>query len=319
MRVALLSLLIAFASVAGSQETGAGAEATVSPREFIASCIERASGDEFGLDELEESCPGLDHALAESGYAEFIAEDESGALTTYGLIALQDLAEHYREPPSGRSAVDDVAKLAPILDGIAEEQKIDRPLTWSERFRRWLSSVLRRSGAAEDSWLTRWLQDLDVPERAIRMILYISILLIILTAVVIVANEMRAAGMFRRDGRRHGAASAPTDHVFDISHATLADLDRVPPGERPGLLLRILVSTLVRTGRLRAERSLTHRELGTRAAFDAVDQRQSFNRVASLSERILYGKGDVPADEIESIVATGRALDQQLGTPRVAT
>jgi hypothetical protein len=93
----------------------------------------------------------------------------------------------------------------------------------------------------------------------------------------------------------------------------------VAASERPALLLRVLVNTLVSTGRLRAEKSLTHRELGMRAAFDAVDQRQSFNRVAALGERVLYGNRNVPPEEIDAVIETGRALDRQLNVPRAAT
>jgi hypothetical protein len=76
--------------------------------------------------------------------------------------------------------------------------------------------------------------------------------------------------------------------------------------------LRMLVTTLVQSGRLRAERSLTHRELSARARFDDAQQRESFQRVAALAERTVYGSVAVPAEEIEPIVAAARELDAQL-------
>jgi hypothetical protein len=74
----------------------------------------------------------------------------------------------------------------------------------------------------------------------------------------------------------------------------------------------MLVTTLVQSGRLRTERSLTHRELSARARFDDDHQRESFQRVAALAERTVYGSGDVPAEEVEPIVAAARELDAQL-------
>ena len=76
---------------------------------------------------------------------------------------------------------------------------------------------------------------------------------------------------------------------------------------KASMLLRMLVATLVQSGRLRTERSLTHRELCARATFDDAQQRQSFQRVAALAERTVYGSRDVPAEEVEPIVAAARA------------
>jgi hypothetical protein len=82
------------------------------------------------------------------------------------------------------------------------------------------------------------------------------------------------------------------------------------------MLLRMLVATLIRSGRLRTERSLTHRELCARARFDDARQRESFQRVAALAERTVYGSSAVPAEEVEPIVAAARDLDAQLrGAP----
>jgi hypothetical protein len=95
----------------------------------------------------------------------------------------------------------------------------------------------------------------------------------------------------------------------------LADLDALSADLKAPALLRRLVATLVRSGRLRTERSLTYRELCTRARFDDAQQLDCFRRVAALAERTVYGYG-VSAEEVEPLVAAARALDAQLrGTP----
>jgi hypothetical protein len=311
------------APAAESQETDSAAGAVVmqsaSSHDLIASCIEKASGDEIGLSELEESCPGIERALTRSGYVGFISESEADELTRYSLADLQHFAARDRQPSADHSAEADVAKLAPILGSLKEEQQVDRPLTLLERFKRWLNGLMQRSQQDQESWLSRWLRDFDVSEGVTRTIVYMSIALILLIAILVIANELRAAGVFRRRERRRAAALEPAGGSPHLSHATLVDLERVPAAERPALLLRVLVNTLVNSGRLRNAKSLTHRELGARAAFDAVDQRQSFNRVASLSERILYGSGNVPPEEIDAVIVAGRTLDQQLSLPRAAT
>ncbi len=323
VRASLVTLVLLAAPAAGSQEAGPAAGAVVaadtSSFEVIASCIEESSGDEIGLAELEEACPGIEHALTRSGYVGFISESEIEQLTVHGLADLQHVTERYRRAPTDHSAQADVTRLAPILGSLQEEPQGDRPLTLLERFKRWLNSLRQQSQQEQDSWLSRWLRDFDVSESVTRAIVYVSIALILLIAIIVIVNELRAAGVFRRRERRRAATVAAAAGSVDLSRATLADLERVRAAERPALLLRILVNTLIDTGRLRTEKSLTHRELGTRAAFDAVDQRRIFNRVASLSERLLYGNRDVPSEEIDAVVAAGRTLDQQLGQPRAAT
>lgn len=319
MRASLVTLLLLTAPVAGSQEADPAVGAVIAPPDLIARCIETASGDEVGLAELEEACPGLDHALATSGYAAFIGEAASDQLTVYGLAELQHFIERQQPSDDGPSAADDVARLAPILDTLTEERRVDRPLTLLERFKRWLNGLINRPQQDGEPWLAKWLRDFDVSERILSSIVYGSIILIIVLAIAVVVNELRAAGVFHRRERRRAATLAATGGALDLSRATLADLDRVPPAERPALLLRALVNTLVNTGRLRAEKSLTHRELGLRATFDAAEQRQSFDRVAALGERVLYGNRNVPAQEIDAVIETGRVLDRQLSAPRAAT
>jgi len=90
------------------------------------------------------------------------------------------------------------------------------------------------------------------------------------------------------------------------------DLDSLPLDRKASMLLRMLVTTLVQSGRLRTERSLTHRELSARANFDDAGQRESFQRVAALAERTVYGSHAVSPSEVEPIVAAARALDAQL-------
>ena len=314
MRLGSLIILLLLASAAVSQDIG-----TAAARERIASCIVEADDDVMGLEALESVCPGLDHALAESGYAGFISEEESDSLTRLGLLDLQTIVDRYRSAPGGSAGRADPAKLGPILSQLEQEQVSDQPLSLLDRFKRWLNGLMGRAEQERESWFSRWLRDVDVPEKVTRSIVYVAIGLILLIALVVVVNELRAAGILRRRGKRSGAAAESHVAAASAAHATLADLERVPLGDRPSLLLRVLVDSLVSTGRLRTERSLTHGELVRRAAFDATDQRTSFNRVAALSERILYGNANVAADEIDAVVQAGRALNEQLHAPRAAT
>jgi hypothetical protein len=89
------------------------------------------------------------------------------------------------------------------------------------------------------------------------------------------------------------------------------------PARAAGLteLLHAIVSRLMQTGRLRTERSLTHRELVARGVFDDASQRAVFAAVAGAAESILYGpRGEAP-ERLNSLLDDGRALLAQLSRP----
>ncbi len=210
-----------------------------------------------------------------------------------------------------------VDRLQPVLASLQEELRPDRPLTWFGRLKQWLRGIFDRQQEDTGSWWERWLRDVEVPQKVTRGILYGLVALIVLLAVAVVLNEVRVAGVLNRRVPRRGR-SLGHDPASGLAPLTNADLDSVEPSERPAALLRMLVTTLVNSGRLRTEKSLTHRELGRRAMFDAAEQRECFERVASLGERLLYGAGGASGDEIDKVVTAGRALEHQLAAPRGA-
>jgi uncharacterized protein DUF4129 len=124
----------------------------------------------------------------------------------------------------------------------------------------------------------------------------------------VVYNELRTAGLLRqRPVVQDDAVNAATSASGDAT-----ELDALAAERKASMLLRMLVATLVRSGRLRTERGLTYRELSARATFDDAQQRESFRRVASLAERTVYGGREITAEEVEPVVAVARALDAQL-------
>jgi hypothetical protein len=49
-----------------------------------------------------------------------------------------------------------------------------------------------------------------------------------------------------------------------------------------------------------------------RARFDDPQQRECFERVAELAERVVYGHARLPREDLDSIVQAGRALNSSL-------
>jgi hypothetical protein len=302
----LIFLLLAAPAV-WSQTTGVAAG---SPADIVARCIESDATETYGLEDLEMPCPGIEQALVELGYAPFLSEDQLDELSIYGLSDLQQFANRYAERPAPSGIPTD--SLAPILESLDAQRRAEQPLTLLARFKRWLRETFAERQDSSDSWLARWFEKIDVPETVTRVIVYVLIALVNILALAVLINELRAAGILRSKETLRKQSAGATDAMHPAQELTLADLDATPLAERPSALLRILVATLVKRGRLRAERSLTHRELVARVSLDDAAQRESFSHVSKLSERTIYGNASVSPDEIDRVVQAGRELASQL-------
>jgi len=303
VRSIVLLILLAIAPAVWSQAAGDAARSAV---DRIGEGSHSDKEDVVGLTDLETACPGLTRALEDAGYLPLLSTAERDALDVYGLSDLLAVDDWYRQ----REARDvDVSTLAPILDSL-RAQELERTPGLLDRFQRWLRSLFERQKSdPDDNWLESWLDELDVSQKVVRTILLVAIALLLVMVIGVIYNELRASGLLRQravvqdDAVKAAASSASGD---------AAELDALSADRKASVLLRMLVATLVRSGRLRTERGLTYRELSARANFDDAQQRESFRRVASLAERTVYGGRELTADEVEPVVAIARALDAQL-------
>lgn len=279
-----------------------------SARQVLDDCIESVADDVIGMPALEAQCPGLEQALVELDLAPFVSDREWHTIGVYGLMTLQSVAARYSEPPPPQTA--QVESLRSILNELRQPVQAERAPSWLERFQRWLRELMARQESAKDSWWSRWVDGYSLTETGRAIVFYGALALVLLLAAAVIVNEVRVARKGRRKRLRAGM-SGDAEFAADVSGADSFDLEGVARSERPSLLLRMLVATLVKTGRLQAERSLTHRELTARARFDDVSQRQSFQRVAQLAERVVYGGDEAPA-ELDEVLQAGRDLQSQL-------
>jgi hypothetical protein len=279
-----------------------------SARQVLDECVESVADDVIGMVALEEQCPGLEQALVDLGLDPFIPEWQWDTIGVYGLITLRSVADRYSEPPSERTV--QANSLQSILDELKQPVQAEQPLTWFERFKRWLRNLMGQQDSATDSWLSRWFEEHNLSETAQNILFYGALTVVLVLAAAVIVNEVRVARKGRRKKDRVGASGA-AGAAGDALAARSLDLEAASRSERPSILLQMLVATLVKSGRLQAERSLTHRELIGRARFDDSSQRESFGRVAQLAERIVYGGDEAPA-ELDEVVQAGRALHSQL-------
>jgi hypothetical protein len=201
---------------------------------------------------------------------------------------------------------------------LREEKKTERPLTLLERAKQWLRDIFGRDREASSPWINQWLEGVTMSEAVKRGIVYGLVIVVIVLAIAVLVNELRAAGVLRRRRKgTEGQVTMPGAPAAD--ELTWSDLESAPPAQRPSVLLRLLVSMLAKRGRLRADSSLTHRELAAQARFDADAQRECFGRITALGERTVYGDARVPPQELESVVQAGRVLLSNIAAAPVAS
>jgi len=304
VRAIVLLILLAMTPAAWSQ---AADEAARSAVDRIADCSHSAKDDTLGLTDLESACPGLTRALEEAGYLALLSTAERDALDVFGLSDLLAVDDWYQQQETRDM---DVATLGPILGSLRADEP-EHAAGLLERLRRWLRTLLDRQQQQDDAdnWLARWLDELDVSAKVVRTIMLVLMIVLIGVVVGILYNELRAAGLLRQ-------RPVVQDDAIKTAASSASDLEALSAERKASMLLRMLVATLVRSGRLRTERGLTYRELSARATFDDAQQRESFRRVATLAERTVYGGRELTADEVEPVVAIAHALDAQLrGAP----
>jgi hypothetical protein len=301
VRGALCVLLLTIASAASPQ----AADVADAPIDRAVRCGHDAPADAIGLTALEAACPGLTEALDRSGYLAYLSAPLREQLRADQLTDLQPLDARYDTPAELGTLHTD--SLDSILASLREAEQ-DRPLTLFERLKQSLRRLLERRSNDSGNWLSEWLRDVTIPDAVSQGIVYGAIVLVILLALAVVLNELRAAGVFRRDARNRNRAE---DDRVRAGAAQRMMESLQGEGEAPALL-RLLVGTLVVRGRLRGERALTHRELCTHARFDDEAQRATFSRIALLAEQTVYACTPGPPDELRSAAAAARALNERL-------
>ncbi len=278
------------------------------PLDVVRKCADTASPTLNGMKALEAVCPGLQDALAGSGIDRILFEGWQQKINAHALADVDGLAQQYSR---SRWHAPDTASLSNALESLREQAP--KNSSWWQSFKTWLKNWLSRSDSALASWLNqlleRWSAHTDVSVTFLRIVTYCLTALVVIAAVAIVLREIKAVGVGRRARRVAQAKS---------SNAITPETD-LEPGLVPGsaadalaVLLRALVKRLLQLGRLRADRSLTHRELVIRSVFESDEQRAAFAAVAYGAESNFYGPRDRAPDPADDVKRRGEVLLAQL-------
>jgi hypothetical protein len=301
--------------IAGPQMVG-----PVSAIQILDDCLARlappaapATKAPSGIGELRLVCPDLEHAIVDSDLSDQLPENWQERLNRSAIADLSWQLHRYQSRSSS------APPRVPTLYQVAHSLNLPEPRHgWWQDFKDWLRQLLFTRTSPAPSFLNSWWSRLSPSQVVMRSILYGMLGAIIVMALWILRRELQAARAGAGAAKRALQRSPPlTAAAGATAPAVLADVDRAPLRERPALLLRLLVQALLQSGRLRGERSLTHRELGVRGAFDDPEQQLRFVRISLLAERLLYGAGLAAVSatvqpQIDQALTDGRQLYAQL-------
>jgi hypothetical protein len=279
--------------------------AIAAPVDVIKECASSASATLTGIDKLAAVCPDLESAITSTGMDRLLAPGWRERLSGAQLHDLAVIADRYAA--ASVRAAPGTASLGPILRGLKPAAPADK--SWWESFKEWWRDWLARS----DSALAKWLRDMSgrvhVSQGALAILAYCLAAIIGVVALILGLREFQ----IWNERRKAAAGDQRPDRQAGKPAVALPGPDQPNSDEeRLGRILRALVVRLLETGRLNAERSLTHRELLSRSRFDEDGQRGDFAAVTAVAEALVYGPRGAVQTAIPRAIERGESLLAQI-------
>ena len=271
------------------------------PADVLQACATSASSTLVGLDALSKVCPELPGAITSLGIDRVLRDDWREQLTVAQLRDLTAIAHRYASAAS--RIAPRTQSLTDVLRGL--KSRMPRLKSWWDRARDWWHDWLARSDSAFAKWLREISDHVSVSQGLLRTLAYGLTAAIVLIALMLGAREFRSWLARRRE--QQARFTAPTDAEARVAHLH-APAAASSAEEHLSRLLRALVLRLLATGRLRSDRSLTHRELALQSQLDDAEQRAAFTRVTQVAEALLYGPRGSVQSEIPEAIERGEAL-----------
>ena len=276
-------------------------------------CIHTLDAErDIGYARISARCPQLAGELRAGGIEPWLPSgwrDPNNDLSAGSLAELRDALAAEQARPVLRAAPS-TRTLPRILDRLTSP--VISTGGWWSRFRQWLRRVMEpREEPPEASWLSRLRVRLGLTQGAWQIIGYGTLCAIIALALVIVGNELKAAGLLRRASATASNESAGgTGGAAGVESALL---ERAPLEERPGLLLKLLLARLGARRVFGGLGALTTRQILATVRIGTAEQGAAqLTRLAGTAERVRYASTAVRQEELESAIDAGRALLGQI-------
>jgi hypothetical protein len=302
-----ISILLAFASQAiPAAET---ASRLTPLRAAVSACESRIDAQvDVGYTRIAARCPQLMRVLESGEWTDWLPRtwrEPNNDLSIGGLTELASMieTERSRQRTGPRPGT---AKLHGVLERLETSQAVRRG-AW-DRFNHWLDGVARQQPEDPFSgeWFERLLERATPTQLAIELASYVAVVAIIVLALTIVVNEVRAALALRRPRKRKKTfpvAASSADGPLTVRQVEEASLE-----ERPALLLRLVFERLARAGRLVRADSLTIREAQARAALSDPADAQRLAELASVAEHVRYGARPAATGMLARALEAGTTL-----------
>ena len=180
-----------------------------------------------------------------------------------------------------------------VLPAIVAETEAHKPQPsdWFERLRAWLRRWLENQGHDVDlEWLQRLLDRVTPPDWAVEVLLRITVVVVLVSALYIVLREIELPRGWRKQ-RWRGSKPRVEPPPSQIASEALSWESALAarPGDRPGALLRWLFRELSAHGLLPDDRCMTNREQLARLALARSDLRIDFHAIIDLVEPLMFG------------------------------
>ena len=278
-------------------------------RKAIDNCTPRLDTQlDVGYDRIAVRCPDLASALERSGVEQWLPQGwkeirnnlSAGSLTELRSLIDRELAAH----PTERKPR--VEKLNEVLTGLGDPRRVSNG-TWL-RFKRWVRELLeRRDREDHEDWFDRMVRRAGLSDAIGEVVTYVALGAMVVLALIVVLNELKAAGLL---GRRARAATDENDPDLATARPTptVGEIERAPLIERPRLLLELIASKLTAIRRLPPANAMTVRELSHAVNLEATQDRERLASLASTAERARYAEDSVAPDALESAYLRGREL-----------
>ena len=307
--------------------TGAATAPVQSALETLESCARRLNPDvDLGYDRIIARCPMLERRLDESGLSVWLPTDWSrpgNDLSAGGLRELHELLTleaRVTAPVGARKP--GVGRVPEILAGLTRVD--DAQGGWWARTRAWFRDVFASQGApaSDEGWLDRMIGQSGVSQTITELVSYAALALVVVLALVIVANELRVGGAWGggRLRRWFVARSLVTGGAGTgglEASGTLSGWDEVleaPLAGRLGVLLDLVVARLNEVGGVRLSRGLTARELVSVAPLADQEDRARLAELARASEWVRFSGVEVSEAAVAEVVEKGRVLLGRIGS-----
>lgn len=293
-------LLVTMAPLAGAAD---------SPTAALDKCIAQLDPEvDVGYERIAAICPRLAQTLEQSGFAQWLPlgwKESRNNLSAGSLVELRSVVEReLATRPAAR--VPNVEHLNDVLAGLGN-QHVQTSGAWA-RFKKWLRDLMdRRERPAGQNWFDRMVSRTGVSAAVGEVLTYIALGAVVVLALFVVFNELKAAGLL---GRRKARSDDESEGGSPAARAvpTVGDIEKAPLIARPAMWLELIASKLTKMGRLPPASALTVRELERSADLQGEQDRARLSALARTTERARFAQESVPAAVLEQAVVDGRAL-----------